>query len=177
MKKLFCCALVALATISSQTAEGTIVAANWFGRQKAKTTTTQQSVQTAPKAASIQWLTDFDEATRRARAEQKPLFILFEGSDWCPWCMRLENEVLQDPTFSQNLQEKFIFVNLDFPRRKPQPPELAKQNQQLKQQYSVKGFPTVLILDPQQKQIGTTGYRSGGAKAYVDHINDMIESR
>lgn len=188
MKKLFCCALVVTATLWSHTASSMELAyRGWnFGRQSHnsynqtprpnanKIANSQKPVHARSGSSRIQWLTDFDEASGRARREQKPMFVVFTGSDWCPWCMRLEDEVLKTTEFAREVGDKFVFVNIDFPRRNSQPQEMAQQNQQLKAQYAVKGFPTVLILDSQQRQIGTTGYRAGGPKAFVTHMDEVV---
>ena len=39
------------------------------------------------------WITDFDSALKKAKENNKYLLIEFSGSDWCPPCIRLNDEV------------------------------------------------------------------------------------
>lgn len=118
--------------------------------------------------------TDFDAAAKRAAAENKPLFVLFTGSDWCPWCIRLENEVLSQKAFA-DAAAAFVPVYLDFPNDDARlTPDQARRNRQLAQKYGVRGFPTVLILDGTGVVVAKTGYRKGGAAAYAKHLQSLL---
>jgi protein disulfide-isomerase len=133
-------------------------------------------------ATSTHWLTNFDEAVKQARATSKPLVILFTGSDWCTWCNKLEQEVLDSPEFANVAGNKFVFLKLDFPRRSFQDPQLKAMNNSLQQKFQVRSFPTVILFDPQRnQQVGTTGYRPGGGRQYADFLirmySDYINNR
>ena len=44
------------------------------------------------------WLTDFEEAKKQAAEKNLPILADFSGSDWCGWCIRLDQEVFsQEP--------------------------------------------------------------------------------
>lgn len=47
----------------------------------------------------LTWHTDINKAIEISRQEQKPLMLFFTGSDWCGWCIRLQNEVFKTPDF------------------------------------------------------------------------------
>lgn len=127
------------------------------------------------KAGSINWLTNYDEATKISRSTSKPMLLLFTGTDWCSWCMKLEEEALNTADFADLVADKFVFVKLDFPLNRKQIPEIINQNKQLKKQFAITGYPTVVILDPQQRAIGTVGYRPGGGKQFGFHLLKMLE--
>ena len=42
------------------------------------------------------------------------------------------------------------------------------------EKYGVEGFPTVILVDSKGTVIAQTGYREGGAAAYVEHIKDLL---
>ena len=50
----------------------------------------------------LRWYDDINQAIEVSRQEQKPLFLFFTGSDWCGWCVRLQNEVFKTPEFISN---------------------------------------------------------------------------
>ena len=51
----------------------------------------------------LTWHTDLTKATEISLKENKPMFLFFTGSDWCGWCIRLQNEVKKDSQTSTNL--------------------------------------------------------------------------
>jgi thioredoxin-related protein len=120
------------------------------------------------------WLTDFEKAQAQAKAEKKLLLVDFTGSDWCPPCMRLKQEVFDGAKFKAEAPKQFVLVELDFPNSKEQPEELKLQNRLLQRRYSITGFPSVLIMDPAGNKITKTGYRPGGDEEYVKHLQDLV---
>lgn len=129
----------------------------------------------AESASSINWLTNYEEAVNQSRSTSKPIVLFFTGSDWCGWCHKLEQESLDTPEFAQAAGDKFIFVKLDFPVNTTLSPQIAAQNKQLQRKFNVSGFPTLIILDgKQQNQIGKTGYRPGGGRAFADHLSKIV---
>lgn len=128
-----------------------------------------------PSGGALKWQTNYEDAMKQAKLNSKPVVLFFTGSDWCTWCNKLDQEVFDAPDFATAVGDQLLFVKLDFPLYSPQDPQLKAQNKQLQQQYSVRSFPTVIVLDPQQnKQIGTTGYRAGGAKAFAAYLLKMV---
>jgi thioredoxin-related protein len=121
------------------------------------------------------WMTDFEAAKKKAAAENKILLLDFSGSDWCSWCIKLDEEVFQKSAWKEYAKAHLVQVLIDFPRDKSEQSEaLQKQNNELGKQYEVLGFPTVLLLDDEGTLIEKTGYQRGGADNYVNHIKGLI---
>lgn len=136
---------------------------------------------TAKAQEALTWHTDVNKAVEIARQEQKPLFFFFTGSDWCGWCIRLQNEVFKKPEFEAWAKEKAVLVELDFPRRTPQADAIKQQNMQLQQMFAVQGYPTVWFVKPTIKdgktnfeQIGKTGYVAGGPSAWLAGADQIL---
>lgn len=126
---------------------------------------------------SIRWFTNYQEALSNARSSSKPLVLFFTGSDWCTWCIKLEQEALDTPDFAAIAGDKFVFVKLDFPRSSPLPPDLDAQNKDLQRRFNIRGYPTIVVVDPQQERaIGTTGYRQGGGRQFALHLLSLVNS-
>jgi len=125
-------------------------------------------------AAGDGWLTDFEAAKVKAKAENKPMLLDFTGSDWCGWCIKLDKEVFGEAAFKDYAAAELVLVELDFPRGKEQSAELKAQNEALAKQYGVRGFPTILLLSPDGELIEKTGYQRGGAEAYVERIKAIL---
>ncbi len=120
------------------------------------------------QAAEPTWLTDLDKAKARAAAEKKHVLINFTGSDWCTFCIKLQKEVFSTPEFAEYAQKHLVLVEIDFPRKKEQQPELKKANKKHQEQYGVTGYPTLILLDSSGKQVGKkVGYGGGGLAAVL----------
>lgn len=127
-------------------------------------------------AGEAVWLHDFDAAKKQAKAEDKPIFINFTGSDWCGWCIRLEKEVFKKEAFQEYAAENLVLVEIDFPKKKEQSAELKAQNKALDKEFKIKGYPTLFLLDAEGKKLSEdVGYREGGAEAYVAHLKELLE--
>ncbi|MBS0623669.1 MAG: thioredoxin family protein [Verrucomicrobia bacterium] len=140
------------------------------------------SATSAPAASAtsstqaITWITDYRAGLQQAQQNHKPIFLYFTGSDWCGWCKKLDQEVFSQPDFAKSVGDKFVFVKLDFPMNRSGSDAQVQQNTQLKQQYGVTGFPTVVLLDAKGNFIAETGYRSGGARSYASYIEQLMGS-
>lgn len=128
-----------------------------------------------PGVTSIQWYTNYSQALAAAKKNNKPLVLFFTGSDWCGWCKKIDTEVFMDPEFVRMVGDRFIFVDLDFPMNKLLPLDISEQNSQLKHKYGITGYPTVVVINPDETFIAETGYRPGGGKAYADYLLSLIQ--
>ena len=45
-----------------------------------------------PSLAGSMWETDFEKAAASAKASHRYMLLDFSGSDWCGWCIKLEDE-------------------------------------------------------------------------------------
>ncbi|WJJ96257.1 thioredoxin family protein [Algibacter luteus] len=129
----------------------------------------------------ITWHTDFNEALELALNEDKKVMLFFTGSDWCGWCIKLQNEVFKTPDF-EKWSDDLVLVELDFPRRTPQDPKLKGQNRQLQAMFKVRGYPSVYFVQPEKmpdgkmnlNNLGKTGYVRGGAGKWLEVANNIV---
>ena len=131
-----------------------------------------EGVAEADKSA---WESDFSVALEISAQKGLPVLADFTGSDWCRFCIMLDNEVFSKEEFQDFAKDNLVLFVADFPRRKEISDELRQQNHRLAERYGIRGFPTVLILDAEGNEIARTGYRPGGAAAYVEHLKELIE--
>lgn len=121
----------------------------------------------AAGAADGDWLTGWQQATARATATGRPILADFTGSDWCGWCMKLHREVFDTPGFRDWAARTAVPLVVDFPQNAPQTPAQAQENQALAERYGIKGFPTVLLLTADGREIGRLGYQAGGPQPWI----------
>lgn len=132
-------------------------------------------------AAGDAWMTDFDAAKAAAEKEGKHLLVDFSGSDWCGWCIKLDDEVFSKPEFTEAAGKDFALCVLDFPN-KPEnrakiPEALQTRNRELMKQHGVQGFPSVLLFDAKGALYARTGYRPGGPGPYLAHLAELKKGK
>ena len=136
------------------------------------------------EAQELKWETNMEQASQIAIKTKKPLLMFFTGSDWCGWCIRLQNEVLKKPEFAAWAKENVVLLELDYPRRTPQLPEIQKQNMELQQMFEVRGYPTIWLANPSKKdgktnleKLGSTGYVAGGPEKWLETANQILKKK
>jgi protein disulfide-isomerase len=119
------------------------------------------------------WLTDLKTAQETAQAEKKTVLMNFTGSDWCVWCFRLRDEVFATKEFKAYAAKNLVLLEVDFPRKNNQSAALRQTNQGLQKQYQIRGYPTLIVLDPGLKKAGQLGYMPGGPKAFIAALEKL----
>jgi thioredoxin-related protein len=127
-------------------------------------------------AADGNWQTDPAKALADVKGTKKLVLIDFTGSDWCSWCMKLNKEVFSQPEFQQYAKDNLVLVELDFPRAKPQTADEKARNEALAKKYRIEGFPTIVVLNSEGKQVGQLGYMPGGAAAFINALKQVPNS-
>lgn len=124
-----------------------------------------------------EWLTDLSEAQALAKEKEIPIILVFQGSDWCAPCIKLEKEVWNTTVFIDFAKDHYVLLKADFPRKKAN--QLDKNQQQknaaLAEKYNPQGFfPLVLVLDKNAKVLGKTGYQKSRPQEYIDLLNSFV---
>lgn len=118
-------------------------------------------------AEGLEWLGDLQAAKDKAKQENKFILLFFTGSDWCPWCMKLKREVFDQPEFADYARSTLVLVEVDFPRSKPMAHLQRQGNRVLQKSYGVTGYPTVVVLNQDGREIHRLGYVRGGPEAFI----------
>lgn len=123
--------------------------------------------------AELNWLTDYAAALKQAKDENKVMLIDFTGSDWCGWCIKLKSEVFDQPEFAAFAKENLVLLEVDFPRGKALSASQRTANEKLGRRFSVEGFPTVFIVNAQQRPLAKLDYEEGGPATYINTLKKI----
>ena len=125
-----------------------------------------------------EWQTDLDTAKKIALEENRPIVLVFQGSDWCAPCIKLNREIWSTNTFKNYSKEHFVMLLADFPRKKVNalPDSQQQKNKELAEKYNKQGFfPFVVVLDKNGNVLGETGYEKTTPDAYIHHLESFIK--
>jgi protein disulfide-isomerase len=132
---------------------------------------TREQPAAAARASDAVWCEDLPDALKQAQSDNKLLLLDFTGSDWCPWCIKFDQEVLSTGKFASYAANKLELVKLDFPRRTPQSDDLKRANAALARQFNVNVYPTYVLLNADGRELGRqVGYREGGPDAFINEL-------
>ena len=124
-----------------------------------------------------QWIEDISIAKAKAAYFGKDILMDFTGSDWCGYCIKLENQVFSKTAFKEKASQSFVFVKLDFPRRKKLSAHIVAQNKRLAAEYSAKyglqGYPTLYLATVEGTPYARFGYAAVTAEQYADRLVEM----
>ncbi len=129
----------------------------------------------ATTAQTAQWHTNFDTALDLAKSQRRLLFMLFTASDSCPYCVKLEQEILVTPEFKDYARDKFVLFMADYPQKTQQPDNLRRQNAKLAKLFEIKATPTILIFDHKTTKLIEVGYTPAGPTAFIQAINELLK--
>lgn len=73
------------------------------------------------------WETDFAKASTNSSRSNLYMLLDFSGSDWCGWCMKLDEEVFRKNDFKKFAKTNLVCVLVDFPSQKAQSKKLKNR--------------------------------------------------
>jgi thioredoxin-related protein len=127
-------------------------------------------------AESQNWTTNFDEAKKMASKNNQNIVLVFQGSDWCAPCIKLDREIWSTEEFKKLSINHFVMLQADFPRKKANKlsEEQTLQNSKLAEVYNKEGiFPLVVVLNKNGKVLGKTGYEKSNPTDYFKKLTSL----
>lgn len=122
-----------------------------------------------------QVFTDPDQAFAAAAASDKQVLLLFQGSDWCIPCIRLEQKVLSGERFLHFVQDSLVVLKADFPQRKKIDPVLVSQYEKLAEVFNPEGaFPKAVLLNAQRKSIAQVAIQDPAPETFIAEIKELV---
>ncbi len=124
-----------------------------------------------------QWTHDWDAALALAKEKDVPVFALFTGSDWCPYCVKLHDRIFAKDGWKDWAKDNVVLAFVDMPNDKSLVPDkYQERNRQLCERYSIEGFPTALLLSlDTDEPLMTYGYdNSDTPESFAKDVADFL---
>ena len=124
-----------------------------------------------------EWLTSYEAAMEAAREQEKPVLTIFTGSDWCPHCRTLEEQVLHTEAFEAWADDRVILLVIDLPQQGISAEERAARSK-VCIKYGVRTFPSAVLIDADGTRItAQSGYLGQPADAWVASFDGHLTPR
>ncbi len=120
---------------------------------------------------------DYDSAVQYAAEYSMPIFLDFTGSDWCPYCRYMVQNVFSRDDWSEYAAENLVLVTIDFPRDETiVPEEYRERNRRLRDSFNIQGVPMYVLLDSNgSRELGRLGYEEGATpSSFITKVNDSL---
>lgn len=133
---------------------------------------------TANSASAQSWQTDFAKAKEIATKQDKAIVLVFQGSDWCAPCIKLDREIWQTAIFKDLAKDSFVMLQADFPRKRANAlsKEQTVSNAKLAETYNKNGvFPFAVVLDSKGKKLGEMGYKKTTPQEYFQILKNFTK--
>ena len=119
----------------------------------------------------------------RTRPRQKPKPVtscscsISPARTGAPWCQVLHAEVFSKPEFEQYAKNNLVLMTVDFPRAQTAQQRSATAKRSTgAAAIEIEGFPTIVILNSEGKQVGLLGYMPGGPEAFINELKKLPKS-
>lgn len=114
----------------------------------------------------------FARARENGVAYQKPILVLFTGSDWSH-DSQLLIEQLENKELQNKLGTDWIICHIDFPEINGQTQEELEQNFAIKSALAVETLPTIALLSPDGEEVGRVGYMPVAPSFFAQTVREM----
>ena len=122
------------------------------------------------------WQIDLGQAKELAVEGNKKIILVFQGSDWCAPCIKLDREIWSTDEFKNLAKDEVVMLKADFPRRKKNKlaDEQQEHNNKLAEKYNKNGyFPFVVVLNSDGSVLGSAGYEQTTPQKYFEKLTSF----
>ena len=115
---------------------------------------------------SVRWVPYGKTVLENAAKNSKPV-IMDVYADWCGPCKLMDKKVFADPEIIR-LSESFIMTRIDITRK-------IKDQDEVKEKYSIKGAPTIIFFDKKGRELPTLRIESEvGTAEFISHMKKAL---
>jgi len=121
------------------------------------------------------WIEDLRLAQAVAAQQNRYILVAFTSMDSSDWCQKLQQEIFDTDEFTSYARKHLVLLRIDFPTATTQPQTLKTQNQTLAEMYNVRGYPTVVVLNPLGQEVTDAKYEKGGPGPLLAQMDAVIK--
>lgn len=122
------------------------------------------------------WIEDFHQAKAIAQQQKnRYVFLAFTSMDSSEYSRKMYDEIFRTDEFKKYARKHLVTVDVDFPTATTQPTGVQSQNKTLAETYAIRGFPSVIVLNPVGQKIADAKYSKGGPEPFLKQLEAAIK--
>ena len=118
------------------------------------------------------------EAREVAEKAHRDIMVLYTGTDWCPACVYLEQQILTQPAFGQAFDARLVKVEEIFPRTPAARATVsdADMERRLREMdaYRISSLPCAVLMDAQGRPYAMVQGAERSADAYIRRVEEAL---
>lgn len=126
-----------------------------------------------PQAAESEEFDSYEEALTKAAADERPLMLIFIGSDWSKQSITFEREILNHQVFQKWAAAKIVSMTIDLPRVGITPEE-RKERRALAEKFGVEAYPMAVFIDNDGNKLGALTHDPNGPASWVKRADAIL---
>jgi protein disulfide-isomerase len=113
------------------------------------------------------WQVEEREVLSIAQKENLPIVAVFLGGNWCPWSLKLDQEVLSTSSFQGSVGKDAMVWLISIGK--------DENDNAMRQKYGIKECPSIVILDPKGREFARVSYEPISPEQYARQILGLID--
>ena len=115
-------------------------------------------------AADVKWEKQYVKVLEQSKKDKK-LVMVDVFTEWCGWCKKLDKDVYSNKEVAEALAKNFVAIKLN--------PEESTKNKKVAAKFQVNGFPTIIFLDSNGKELSKIGGYVP-ADEFLKRLNEVV---
>jgi thiamine biosynthesis lipoprotein len=118
-----------------------------------------------------------EDVFHTANQLQRPILLVFSGSDWCLPCQWLEKRIFSDSSFRDFAEKNLVILKADFPQKKKLSAEQTIINEKLAEEFNPEGiFPRLLLLSPAKSILSLLEFTNYTPEKFINQIKTLLDT-
>ena len=120
------------------------------------------------------WITDYKQAQQIAAQTDRFIFLAFTEMEG-QWSQQINSELFKSEAFLSYAHKNLVLCQADYPKPPTtQPAALETQNKMLAEQFNIRGFPYIVVINPKGENIVHTNYMMGHPDFFMKQLTPII---
>jgi len=126
-----------------------------------------------PQSVRSEEFSSYDDALAAAVAQERPLLLIFTGSDWSKQSITFEREILSHPVYQKWAASNVVSTTIDLPRVGITDEE-RRERRALAAKFAVEAYPMAVFVDKDGNRLGALTHDPDGPNSWVQRANALL---
>ena len=111
-----------------------------------------------------------------ASQQDRCILVAFMSEEAGEWSKRMQDEIFDTDDFNKYARKNLVLVRIESSDSSTQPADVAAEHRTLADSFNVRGFPTVVVVNPLGQKLLNSKYMRGRPKFFLSEIDSVLQS-